>query len=276
MAEPNPNGCLSIIGAILSLISGGLAWFLLIPHGPPSDFQQPDAQTPAVAVTAAAIAPEPLAWMITLAPVDEATPEQLDAAQRVISQRLVALGVPYSEVTGADGTISVQLSSADLSLEEISAALRAVGLLEFVDFSGVPDFATYEGMIIQTSGHSAASAALNPVTNAPFETVLTGVEIAGAQANLSAMTGQWEIALEFSEAGAEILGAFTEAHIGQPMAIVLDGRVLSLPMIQARIDTGAVIQGNFTEAEVRALVAQLQTQPLPVALQVASMGILEP
>jgi preprotein translocase subunit SecD len=53
-------------------------------------------------------------------------------------------------------------------------------------------------------------------------------------------------------------------------AVVLDGTVLSAPLIAAPIAGGHLeISGNFTRAAVGELAAELQGGPLPVAFRIA-------
>jgi preprotein translocase subunit SecD len=53
-------------------------------------------------------------------------------------------------------------------------------------------------------------------------------------------------------------------------AVVLDGTVLSAPLIAGPIAGGHLeISGNFTRAAVGELAAELQGGPLPVAFRVA-------
>jgi protein-export membrane protein SecD len=54
------------------------------------------------------------------------------------------------------------------------------------------------------------------------------------------------------------------------MAIVLDGVVLSAPVIQAQLSSGGVIEGSFTEAEAKQLALQLRSGALPIPLRVES------
>ncbi len=67
-----------------------------------------------------------------------------------------------------------------------------------------------------------------------------------------------------------MFGPFTGAHVGEPLAIVLDGVVLSAPRINSRLDTGGVIQGNFTQHEAQQLALQLRSGALPIPLRVES------
>ena len=65
-----------------------------------------------------------------------------------------------------------------------------------------------------------------------------------------------------------MFGPFTGARIGEPLAIVLDGEVLSAPTIEARLDTGGVITGQFSEQEAKQLALQLRSGSLAIPLRV--------
>jgi protein-export membrane protein SecD len=54
------------------------------------------------------------------------------------------------------------------------------------------------------------------------------------------------------------------------MAIVLDGEVLSAPVIQAELPTGGVITGDFTQEEAETLALQLRSGSLRLPLSVES------
>ncbi len=110
---------------------------------------------------------------------------------------------------------------------------------------------------------------LNPATNAPFQTVMTGAGLRAAAARLDPQ-GRWEIQFELTPEGGTVFGPFTGSRIGEPMAIVLDGVVLSAPIIQAQLDTGGVITGQFSEEEAKTLALQLRSGALPIPLTVIS------
>jgi protein-export membrane protein SecD len=82
---------------------------------------------------------------------------------------------------------------------------------------------------------------------------------------------QWLITFELTGAGSDQFYEYTRANIGSPMAIVLDGRVLSAPVINAAIrDTGS-ISGSFTQEEAESLAVQMRYGALPVPLRVVDM-----
>jgi protein-export membrane protein SecD len=111
---------------------------------------------------------------------------------------------------------------------------------------------------------------LNPATGQPFTTVITGAGLQAAAAELNSNSQEWVIRFELTTEGGTIFGPFTGSRIGQPLAIVLDGEVLSAPTVQARLDTGGVISGRFTEEEAKLLALQLRSGALPIPLRVES------
>jgi preprotein translocase subunit SecD len=109
----------------------------------------------------------------------------------------------------------------------------------------------------------------NPQTGQPFHTVMTGSGLQAAAAQQSS-TGQWQIQFQLTSEGSTVFGPYTGSHIGEPMAIVLDGIVLSAPVIQAQLPTGGVITGNFNETAAKQLALQLRSGSLPIPLRVLS------
>ena len=122
----------------------------------------------------------------------------------------------------------------------------------------------------QSDTTSSEAPILNPATGQPFATVITGAGLQAAAAELDPNSQQWVIRFELTTEGGSVFGPFTGSRIGQPLAIVLDGQVLSAPTVQARLDTGGVISGSFTEEEAKQLALQLRSGALPIPLRVES------
>ena len=115
---------------------------------------------------------------------------------------------------------------------------------------------------------------LNPCTGQPFETVMTGAGLRDAQARIGGQAqNQWVVAFQLNPGSpeAQAFASFTSANIGQPLAIVLDGEVLSAPTVQARIDDSGEITGAFTQDDARTLALQLRSGALPVSLSIESI-----
>ncbi len=218
-------------------------------------------------------------------PAGSYTADDLRQTANNVARRVNALGVtePTVQVQGSS-RILVELPG-ETNPQEAIDTIQKTALLEFVDFSGMSSqvssiegqkILTTEQVKIQRSREESGVAVdttdngmVNPQTGQPFQTVMTGKGLQSAAARL-ATGGQWDIAFELTPEGAADFGPFTGDHTGEPLAIVLDGVVLSAPRINSRLDTGGVITGNFTEVEAKQLALQLRSGALPIPLRVES------
>lgn len=85
--------------------------------------------------------------------------------------------------------------------------------------------------------------------------------------------GDHSIAIEFNRKGSNDLARATEANIGKPLAISLDDRIISAPVVNEAIKDGiCVINGNFSVQEARDWVdvLSLSRYPLPGKLKIMS------
>ncbi len=57
------------------------------------------------------------------------------------------------------------------------------------------------------------------------------------------------VSVQFLEAGAQRMRQATAAHLGRPVAILIDGEVVAAPVVRSAIGNSAVISGDFTRAE---------------------------
>jgi protein-export membrane protein SecD len=216
-------------------------------------------------------------------PEDSFTVDDLRQTANNVTRRVNALGVtePTVQVQGAN-RILVELPGISDPQQAIDT-IQQTALLEFVDFSGMTGREReFEGTKILTTQQflldrqrgttdivAAGDRLVNPNTGQPFNTVMTGAGLQSAAARLE-QNAQWIIAFELTPEGASTFGPFTGEHVGDPLAIVLDGVVLSAPTINARLDTGGIIEGGFTEQEAKQLALQLRSGALPIPLRVES------
>ena len=63
--------------------------------------------------------------------------------------------------------------------------------------------------------------------------------------------GGFGVAMKFLPSGAERMQQATKAHVGRPLAILIDGKVVSVPVLRATISDSATINGRFTQAEAK-------------------------
>jgi transposase len=57
------------------------------------------------------------------------------------------------------------------------------------------------------------------------------------------------VSVQFLEAGAQRMRQATAAHLGRPLAILIDGEVVAAPVVRSEIGHAAVISGDFTRAD---------------------------
>ncbi len=98
---------------------------------------------------------------------------------------------------------------------------------------------------------------------------LTGEHLTDARAGFDQQTREPIVSFRFDTSGARAFAQITRENTGRPFAIVLDGKVLSAPVIREPITGGSgQISGNFTVQQASDLSALLRAGALPAPLQV--------
>ena len=100
------------------------------------------------------------------------------------------------------------------------------------------------------------------------EPEMTGEHIKRAMVTRDPLSNMPRIMIDFDDAGAATFGDITSRNVGQQLAIVLDGKLMSAPVIKQPIRSGsAVIDGAFSTTETEDLATALRS-PLPFAVKV--------
>ncbi len=74
--------------------------------------------------------------------------------------------------------------------------------------------------------------------------------------------------------GGNIFYAFTSAHKGDSLAVVMDDKVKSVATINSAIRDSVSLTGAFTQEEAQSLAVVLRTSSLPIELKVASQSAI--
>lgn len=100
------------------------------------------------------------------------------------------------------------------------------------------------------------------------KTVLTGKYLQDARAQLN-QNNEPEVALKFNKEGAKIFGEVTTANVNKRIAIYLDGKLLTNPIVEEPITGGeAVIHGGYkTLEEAQHDAVLLRSGALPVKVK---------
>ena len=147
---------------------------------------------------------------------------------------------------------------------------------ELKELIGATAKLTFHPVIRRTSNQDAAPGAGNvilPSVDVPGQfhivdrsSVVSGDELTDAQPDFD-QNGRPAVSFRFNPSGARKFGDYTAANVGSPFAIVLDGEVISAPVIQDHIPGGSgIITGRFTIEESNRLAILLRAGALPAGM----------
>ncbi|HTD22743.1 MAG TPA: protein translocase subunit SecD [Terriglobales bacterium] len=105
--------------------------------------------------------------------------------------------------------------------------------------------------------------------------VITGRDIRDAETSTKD-TGAPIVNFYLTNDGGERFKAFTGAHVGDYMAIVLDNRVVEFATIKSEIGDSGLIEGGFTAETAKDLTIKLRSGALPAGIQILQKEIVGP
>jgi preprotein translocase subunit SecD len=116
-----------------------------------------------------------------------------------------------------------------------------------------------------------------PQNNEFVPSGLTGEYLQKAEALVNPNTLEPIVSLEFNQEGAKIFKDLTQKYLGQPIAIYLDGKLISSPVVREVIENGrAQITGKFTLDEAKLLANRLNQGALPAPLNLIAESVVNP
>lgn len=202
-----------------------------------------------------------------------------------------------------------QQSALQQSIEIVRRRIDAIGVAEptvqalgsnriLVQLPGVQDPASIRTLLGSTAKltfHRVESLSAPGATSAPAGLIrvasseepvdyllqrrplLQGDRLVQATTGIDSRDGRPIVSFRFDDAGTRQFAQITRENVGRQLAIVLDGKVISAPVIQEPIAGGAgQIQGDFTVAETSSLAALLRAGALPVPLQIVEERMVGP
>lgn len=188
--------------------------------------------------------------------------DSMQSLRNVIEARINSLGVSEPIVQTEKTTISGQEVNKLIvelpGVTDIKQAVDTIGQTPVLEFKKVNPDAP-----VLTASSTQADFDAQFIT-----TELTGRYLETALVQFDQQTNKPVISLTFNSEGKDVFAAMTKSEIGKPIAIVLDGQVLSAPVVQDEITDGkAIITGDFTVPEARELSRSLKYGALPVPVE---------
>ncbi|MEO7040979.1 MAG: hypothetical protein ABI035_01840, partial [Gemmatimonadaceae bacterium] len=86
--------------------------------------------------------------------------------------------------------------------------------------------------------------------------LVTSADITGVSASPTA--GQWTLNVNVTDEAAKRVHDFSANHIGQPLALLVDGKVQGTPKIADTISAKGFMIGQFKQAEAERLATALR------------------
>ena len=200
----------------------------------------------------------------SLQPVNGVEPDAaaLATTQTIIENRVNSTGVaePVVQTEGTNRVI-VELPNAK-NPDEIRALLVQTGKLDFIPLPP----AEY--------GTGSSAGTYQAVEGQPLPTMekpLFGGDQIDQAYPTTDQTGLRAVGFRLKSTGSQLFADYTSKHVGEFFAIVLDGSVVSAPVIQSAITggTGIITGGGtgFTAAQMNNLITVLNYGSLPFPLK---------
>jgi preprotein translocase subunit SecD len=230
---------------------------------------------------------EPGGYLLALRPQTIANIQTQTMTQSVetIRRRIDQLGLtePVVETYGrGENEIVVQLPGEG-DPERAMAVIQAGGQLEL---RKVEDTTTYPSELAAMAAHGGilppgtellpGKAEAGSLSAPGSETwylvdrspIVTGRDLRGAGVQRSTKNiGYYDVTFSLSTDAGKRFGPFTEQNIGRQMAIVLEHRVQSAPVINGRIEDQGIIEGRFGRDEANDQALILRAGALPASIK---------
>jgi len=206
--------------------------------------------------------------------IDQIRKSSVDQALEVIRNRIDSLGIsePSLQKQGDDNII-IQLPG----LKDRDRAIELIGTQAVLQFQIVNNNATpntynrlteiikYEEIWDKTTNKL--------ISKRPYvlnkKILMTGEFIRDARVRIDSRDNSPYVALSFDSIGADVFAKITQRNVGRNMAIVLDDKVQSAPVIREAITGGeASISGQFTVEEAETLKIVLKSGNLPAPIEI--------
>ncbi len=204
--------------------------------------------------------------------------DTVERSMNTIENRINALGLtePVIQQRGraeAEGEILVQLPGVD-DPARVKQIIQTAAMLEIAEVKDGP-FASQEaarakhGGVLPLNTHLVRMAPRGESGESWYllnrTAIITGRDLRNARPGQDEFR-KWETSFTLTQDGGRKFGRFTEANIGNRLAVVLDKQIRSVATIQSRIEDSGRITGQSSEIEAGDLSLVLRSGSLPAGI----------
>jgi protein-export membrane protein SecD len=224
-------------------------------------------------------------YRLTMKPTEALALWQQTLAQtkNTIDKKINALGLTEATVQqrreDKDSELLVQMPGVD-DPGRVKQIIQTAAVLELYDVKGGP-FASREEALSQNGGvlplgtkligapttgdqQNSRGGGVYLVARTP---IVRGPDIRDAKPQSGDLPNTWDTGFVLSQDAAKRFASYTGSHVGQRLAIVLDGKVLSAPTIQNQINDQGRITGAPTQQDAMDLALNLKAGSLPASVR---------
>jgi preprotein translocase subunit SecD len=200
-----------------------------------------------------------------------------DQALETIRNRIDQFGVSEPDIRRqGENRILIQLPG----IRDTERAKDLIGKTALLEFKLVDEARNVEDALSGTPPRGSEvlyQVRENPETGRSSKTpflikkraALTGANLTDARVEIDSQYNDPYVSIKFDKKGARIFAKVTAANVKKRLAIVLDNKVYSAPVIQEKIAGGqAQITGNFTTEEAHDLAIVLRAGALPAPVNI--------
>ena len=211
---------------------------------------------------------------------DYLTNMTVDQALATIRNRIDQFGVAEPDVRKeqGDNRISIQLPG----MKDPQRAVEIIGRTAHLEFRIVREDVDPHRRVIPRGVEVLPMEARSPDGRKIEEKIAVDSQVALTGDRISTAVPRFDqdgssfVSVSFDRRGAELFGRLTGENIGKRLAIVLDGKVHSAPVIRDKIVGDASISGRFTPAEASDLAVVLRAGSLPAPVVVLEQSTVGP
>lgn len=231
-------------------------------------------------------------YVLSLTPdyIRQTSDAKVKRTAEIIQRRLDSLGlrqpvVKQNSETGEVDRLLIELPGVKDS-DRIAGLIASVSNLElrFVKSQSGGPYNSMESAVQANGGFLPEGYSVLPYSQeagkldymvVDDQPAITGQDFKTARRSTD-MNGNPAVSFFLTTEGGELFARATERNIGQRLAIVLDDKVMSAPVVQGRIQGDGIITGHFTVEEAEDLAIMLRSGALPAPVRVLEQKRIEP
>lgn len=209
--------------------------------------------------------------------------DAMERALEVIRNRVDQFGVAEPLITRqGDRWVVVELPG----VKDPERAIELIGKTALLEFKLVNDGVTISEILDSEgkvdpgkipAGYEVLPGREETLFLLKEEPEITGAALTNAKVKIGGQYNMPYVAVDFNKQGAREFARITEVNIERNLAIVLDGRVQSAPVIKSKIPDGhAIIEGNFTMEKAKDLALVLRAGALPAPVNIIENRTIGP